>query len=258
MPKSGHSAGGLISMTTKAGTNELHGTGFYLGRYPWLSAEADRTTNSLNAQRQNMFGGTLGNPIMKNKLFNFASMEYWKVGYPEQLCAHRADRARSKPAISRSPTTSMAHCAPSTIPTTTKLNPATGAVTAQPFPGNKIPASRFDPLAGILMKQFWAPNNPGDNITGVNNFRKGFIENYDYYNFSDRVDYNINDKWKVFGRVGPLQHHRSRRQSHAANNFANCTSPPAPREAPWQHRRRCRLDRQPAHRRGVPWRLAQT
>ena len=39
----GHSAGGLISMTTKAGTNEWHGTGFYVGRYPWLSAEADRT-----------------------------------------------------------------------------------------------------------------------------------------------------------------------------------------------------------------------
>ena len=80
--ESGHSAGGVITMTTKSGTNQFHGTGFYLGRYPWLNAEADRTTNSLNAQRQNMFGGTLGNPIKKNKLFNFASVEYWKVGYP--------------------------------------------------------------------------------------------------------------------------------------------------------------------------------
>ena len=55
---------------------------FYLGRYPWLSAEADRTTFTQNAQRQNMYGGTLGNPIIKNKLFNFFSMEYWKVGAP--------------------------------------------------------------------------------------------------------------------------------------------------------------------------------
>ena len=38
-----------------------------------------------------------------------------------------------------------------------------------------------------LVKQFWAPNNPGDNITGVNNFRKGYIERYNYYNSSDRV-----------------------------------------------------------------------
>ena len=41
--ESGHSAGGLISMTLKAGTNEWHGTTFYLGRYPWLNAMADRT-----------------------------------------------------------------------------------------------------------------------------------------------------------------------------------------------------------------------
>ena len=80
-------------------------------------------------------------------------------------------------------------------------NPTTGAVTVQPFAGNKIPTNRFDPLTSALMKQFWAPNNPGDNITGVNNYKKGFFENYNYYNWSDRADYNINDKVKVFGRV---------------------------------------------------------
>src|SRR5208337_4803956 len=80
--ESGHSAGGIISMNTKSGTNDWHGTGFYLGRYPWASAEADRTTFSANAQRQNMYGGTLGAPILKNKLFNFASAEVWDVGYP--------------------------------------------------------------------------------------------------------------------------------------------------------------------------------
>uniref|UniRef100_Q027S3 Cna B domain protein n=1 Tax=Solibacter usitatus (strain Ellin6076) TaxID=234267 RepID=Q027S3_SOLUE len=198
--ESGHSAGGLITMTTKAGTNQFHGTGFYLGRYPWLNAEADRTRNSLNAQRQHMFGGTLGNPIKKNKLFNFASVEYWKVGYPNSYVRTVPTAAEAAGDFSQ---TRNIDGSLRTIydPFSTKLDPVTGAVTRTPFPNNVIPSSRFDPLAASLMKQFWAPNNPGDNITGVNNFKKGYVENYDYYNFSDRVDYSINDKWKVFGRV---------------------------------------------------------
>ena len=86
-------------------------------------------------------------------------------------------------------------------PWTSLLN-QDGSVSVTPFPGNVVPQSRFDPLAAKLIKEFWAPNNAGANITGLNNYSKGFIEKYGYYNFSERADYNINDKWKVFGRLG--------------------------------------------------------
>jgi hypothetical protein len=197
--ESGHSAGGAITMTTKAGTNDFHGTAFYLGRYPWLSAEADRTRFSENAQRQNMFGGTFGNPIKKNKLFNFFALEYWKVGYPNSYVRTVPTALEQQGDFSQSLNIDGGV---RTIydPWTSVLNP-NGTVTVQPFAGNKVPQNRWDPLAAGLMKEFWAPNNPGDNITGVNNFKKGFIENYDYYNFSERADYNINDRWKVFGRL---------------------------------------------------------
>jgi hypothetical protein len=198
--ESGHSAGGGISVTTKSGTNDWHGTGFYLGRYPWLSALADRTTNSFNSQRQNMWGGTLGNPVLKNKLFTFSSVEYWKVGQPNSYARTVPTTAEAGGDFSHSLNIDGSV---RTVwdPFSTQLNPTTGAVTRTAFPGNVIPSSRFDPLSASLIKQFWAPNTPGDDITGVNNFRKGFIENFGYYNFSERVDYNINDKWKVFGRV---------------------------------------------------------
>lgn len=196
----GHSAGGLISITTKSGSNEFHGAGFYVGRYPWLSAEADRTRNSLNAQRQNMFGGTLGNPIIKNKLFTFSSLEYWKVSYPNSYVNTVPTALEQTGDFSQSYNIDGGL---RTIydPWTTKLDPVTGAVSVQPFSGNKIPSSRFDPLNASLMKQFWAPNNPGDNITGVNNYKKGFIERYNYYNFSERVDYNISERWRIWGRI---------------------------------------------------------
>ncbi len=198
--ESGHSAGGVITMTTKAGTNQFHGSAFYLGRYPWLNAEADRTRNSLNAQRQNMFGGTLGNPIIKNKLFMFSSVEYWKVGYPNSYIRTVPTAAEATGDFSKSLNADGSLRA-IYDPFSTQFNAATGAVTRTPFANNTVPSSRFDPLAAGLMKQFWAPNNPGDDLTGANNFKKGFIENYGYYNFSERVDYSINDKWKVFGRV---------------------------------------------------------
>ena len=196
----GHSAGGLISMTIKSGTNDWHGTGFYVGRYPWLSAEADRTRFSQNSQRQHMFGGTLGNPILKNKLFNFFSIENWKVGYPNSYVNTVPTALEQAGDFSQSFNIDGGL---RTIydPWSTKLDPVTGAVTRTPFPGNKIPSDRFDPITAGLMKQFWGPNNPGDNITGVNNYKKGYIEKYNYYNFSEKVDYNISDKWKVFGRV---------------------------------------------------------
>ena len=45
-------------------------------------------------------------------------------------------------------------------------------------------------------------NNPGDNISGVNNFKKGYTDTYNYLNFSDRIDYNVSDKLHVSGHFG--------------------------------------------------------
>jgi hypothetical protein len=199
--ESGHSAGGILSLTTKGGTNEWHGNAFYLGRYPWLSAEADRTRFTENAQRQNMFGGTLGNPILKNKLFNFVSVEYWKIGAP-------ASYNRTVPTpLERQGDFSQTFAADGSLrtiydPFTTIVNPATNTVTRTPFIGNKIPASRFDPLSASLLSSFWDPNNPGVGYNHANNFQHGYIDAYDYYNFSERVDYNISDKWHVSGHYG--------------------------------------------------------
>ncbi len=198
--ESGHSAGGLISITTKAGTNDWHGSAFYLGRYPWLSAEADRTTFSKNATRQHMFGGTFGNAIVKNKVFNFFSLENWKVGSPNSYVVTVPTALERAGDFSQS---YNIYGQQRTIydPFSTVIN-ADGSVTRAAFPGNKIPANRFDPLSVYFLSKFWDPNNPGDNITGVNNFKKGYTNSYNYLNFSDRVDYNISDKWRVSGHYG--------------------------------------------------------
>lgn len=230
--ESGHSAGGLISMTLKAGTNEWHGTGFYLGRYPWLNAIADRTRNSRIATRQHMYGGTLGNPIIKNKLFNFFSLESWKVGNPQSY-------ARTVPtALERQGDFSQSLAANGTPriiydPWSTTFDATTNTYQRTPFPGNRIPRERFDPVAASLLQSFWDPNNPGDNLTGINNFRVGFFQTYNYYNFSDRVDYNINDNWRVFGRIS--RYHTEDLQNDPTPNNSQLFVPTGTLRESWQY-----------------------
>jgi hypothetical protein len=212
---SGHSAGGLISLSTKSGTNDWHGMGFYLGRYPWLSAEADRTRFVDNAQRQHMFGGTFSNPILKNKLFNFFSIEDWKINAPASYVETVPTPLERQGDFSRT----LAQDGTQRIifdPFSTLVNPATGAVTRTPFPGNVIPSARFDPISAKFASAFFDPNNPGIGYNHLNNYQKSLAQNTDYYNFSDRVDYNINEKWRVSGYYG--RYHSTDSQTNPTPN----------------------------------------
>jgi len=219
---SGHSAGGLISLTTKSGTNEWHGSTFYLGRYPWLSAQADRTRFVSNAQRQNMYGGTLSNPILKNKLFNYFSVEDWKINSPGSY-------SRTVPtALERQGDFSQTFAADGTLrtiydPFSTVVDATTGAVTRTPFPGNKIPSNRLDPTTQKLAAAFFDPNNPGIGYNHANNYLKSITQTTDYLNFSDRVDYNISSNWRVSGFYG--RYHSSDSQTNPTPNNSSLYQP---------------------------------
>ena len=81
----GHSSGSAVSLVMKSGTNDWHGNAFYQGQYPWANALENRVVRTINKGRTHMFGGTLGNPILKKKLFNFFSYEQWKKADPNDL-----------------------------------------------------------------------------------------------------------------------------------------------------------------------------
>jgi len=199
----GHSAGGVLSLSMKSGANEIHGTAYYLGRNPSLNALADRITRTPNLTRQHVWGGTFGNAIKKNKLFNFASYEGWRTISPLSTFSTLPTNAERAGDFSRSLNTQGAL---RTIydPYTTVLN-ADGSVTRTPFAGNIIPATRIDPTSKKIIADLWQPNNPGAGPTGINNFVIGYANRFRYWNFSDRADWNVNDKWKVFGRYNQFK-----------------------------------------------------
>ena len=76
---------------------------------------ADRTRFVENAQRQNMFGGTFGNPILKNKLFNFFSIEKMEDQFARKLSTNGSDARWNGKVIFPRPSLPMEPCDPSTI-----------------------------------------------------------------------------------------------------------------------------------------------
>ncbi|MFN0101624.1 MAG: carboxypeptidase regulatory-like domain-containing protein [Bryobacteraceae bacterium] len=73
---SGRNSGGQVAMVTKSGTNELHGSAFWLYRTPRFNAnEWESNLNNVGKRQfvQHIFGGSLGGPIIKNRTFFFAN-----------------------------------------------------------------------------------------------------------------------------------------------------------------------------------------
>jgi len=73
-PEFGRTAGGVVNVITKSGTNEIHGSAFEYFRTEALTA-ATSDGKPLDNFRRNQFGGSIGGPIIKDKLFFFAASE---------------------------------------------------------------------------------------------------------------------------------------------------------------------------------------
>jgi len=92
----GRSAGGVTNAVTKSGTNEIHGSGFYYIRDTALNARnpLNFVTTGFNPNgtpilaainppdRRQQFGGTIGGPVIKDKLFWFFSYDQQKRNFP--------------------------------------------------------------------------------------------------------------------------------------------------------------------------------
>jgi hypothetical protein len=197
----GHSAGGIISVQMKSGSNDWHGSAYFFGRNPLLNARPDSTTPTPSLVRHNVWGVTSGNPIIKNKVFNFFSYEGQNLREPVNIIRTLPTAAEREGDFSKTMflNGTQSGMKPIYDPWTTQTNGST--ITRTPYAGNIIPKSQQDPTALLFLKDVWAPNLPGDDLTGVNNYRLTIARVYDYYNYTNRTDWNINDKWKIFGRI---------------------------------------------------------
>lgn len=200
----GHNAGGVAVVTMRSGTNEVHGSVYYYGRSPGLNAISDRISRIHNQNPYWNEGGTIGFPIIKKKLFFFGVFE--RIKNTQTVAG-----AYTLPsALERQGDFSQSKNADGTLrviydPLTTRLDPVTNKYIRDPFLGNVIPSARWDALAAHIMASLWNPNRDPDDPSGFNNFKYNQENKFHYYNFSTKVDWNINDRWRMYGRISRIK-----------------------------------------------------
>ncbi|MEK6336223.1 MAG: TonB-dependent receptor [Acidobacteriota bacterium] len=199
----GYSAGGVIVLNMKSGTNDFHGSVIGNWRNPRFNALTDPTVkrtagaDETNFRGTNLkiYGGTIGGPIIRNKLFTFTSYEHWNDASPLPFTLTVPTALERAGDFSQSVRNGVIR----TIYDPLTSTGSTGARTA--FLGNKIDPARFDPTALKLFAELPLPNLPGsqDNLQGFK------VNQTTYWNFSERVDWNYSEKLRTFVRYGQFK-----------------------------------------------------
>lgn len=181
----GGSAGGIVIQTTKSGTNTFHGTAYEFLRNDALDASGYFATTKPKL-RYNVFGGTIGGPIRRDKTFFFFGFEgtRQKTGSTTTLTVPTlAQRAGD---FSQTYTTAGALIPIYDPQTTTTVG---GVTTRSRFANNVVPQNRLDPVAVALMSYYPLPNRTPDNISGANNFRANDLATNNTQFYLARVDH---------------------------------------------------------------------
>lgn len=194
----GGSAGGVIIATTKSGTNSLRGSGFEYFRHDSLDA-ADFFAPLVDGRKQkaplryNVFGGTIGGPIRRDKTFFFFAYEgsRRKTGTPQIMTVPTELQRRGD----------FSQTVDSRGNLVVIYDPATtSGGTRTPFPGNVIPQDRLDPVALALMALYPLPNRTPDNVGGANNFGANASDRLVRDNYLAKVDHTLGPNDKISAR----------------------------------------------------------
>jgi hypothetical protein len=201
--ETGNSAGGIVNIITKAGTNEFHGSLFEYLLNDDFSANnffSNRAGAPRPMLRYNQFGGTVGGPILRKRLFFFFAYEGLRQKTPDVVTT-------SVPTdLERSGDFSQLHNSAGQLitiydPFSTVPDPShPGQYIRMAFPDNKIPQGRIDQVAANLTKYFPEPNQAGSPGTDLNNFFFSGANQQNVNNYSGRVDYQLSAKTALMGR----------------------------------------------------------
>jgi hypothetical protein len=193
----GFTAGGVVNIVTKSGTNLFKGSLYDFVRNGRFDAKNAFATDK-PVFEYNTAGGAIGGPIKlprlydgTNRTFFFFNVEGW-------------DFKREQPTTQTAPTEAMRRGDFSNLrdangrliviydPATTRPNPNGAGFVRDPFPNNIIPSNRLDPVAQNILPFYPPPNRDPDNpFTNANNWRANLDENRDMRQWTTKIDHRL-------------------------------------------------------------------
>ena len=193
----GHSAGAVVNVTIKNGTNQFRGTVWEFFRNDALDAHGwTPTLGGVKPEvRFNLYGANIGGPIVKDKTFFFANYE--------------GDREHDGNVFQATvPTLALTQGnfanPPAGLGATLKVQPI-DPLSGVAFPNGIIPITRWSPVAARILSyaQFPVPN-AAPQITTPGAYTNTVINTIRADKFDIRVDHNISSNWRLFGRYSFL------------------------------------------------------
>jgi hypothetical protein len=188
----GRNPGATINVITKSGSNAFHGSVYEFFRNSQLDAKNFfAKPGAPKAQyQQNQFGGSLGGPIRRDKLFFFADYE----GYRKRQGTFASVNTVPTPAMRNGDFSAVRP-----IYNPFSVHPAAGTTSGyarDPFSGNRIPQSMFDSVTSRLIQAYPLP----DTAALANNQVTNPVLGQSWDQGDIRVDYNLGANTTLFGR----------------------------------------------------------
>jgi hypothetical protein len=201
----GMAGGAAVTVITKSGTNEFKGSAFEFYNSDKLNATpyyfgTDAVKPKKLPITRNIYGGTVGGPIVRNRLFFFGSFE----GYKQDL--RRFNFFNVPDASLRAGDFSNARNANGSLQLI--YDPATGNPDGSgrtPFERNVIPANRLNPIALKLLNLYPMPNAGGTGAGGLtNNYSREEQRTTDRDNYDVKINFNRTPSHQIWGKFSYL------------------------------------------------------
>ena len=220
----GHTMGSTVNVSTKSGTNTLHGEAHEWFRHSALDAPTlfqNRSGQKISIYQDNRYGASAGAPIYIPKLYNGKNKSFWFFAYE----ANKFGNPDSGGNITSTVPTAKMHDGDLSEylalgaayqvydPRSTVLT--NGRYVRTPFTGNVIPKSRLDPVGVNMINLYPLPNQPGTRDFRNNFYRTGKALE-DYWVWITRLDHAFSENHRVFLRL-----HRDYWEEDKNRNFNN-------------------------------------